>query len=113
MSSIKIFGVLLIAFSIVCAFLIVANQSIKPPGGHSLVGLIPQALVAAVIGIGLWLEHKRAGILFGILCALLSAWLCIGSLLTVPLPWLLINLSLAALLLAPCIAVARCWSILR
>jgi hypothetical protein len=60
-----------------------------------------------VLGIASAIGMRFAIYALALTCALTGLWLSIGSVLQVPFPWLLFNLAMAVVLMAPAAALAR------
>jgi hypothetical protein len=110
-SILKIFGWLTVAVGLI-GFIVRALNLARGgiPGGHDLTGLTPIAALTVLVGLGLILRRRWAAALSALLLGGVGLWLGVGSILTVPLPWSLINLTLAAVLLVPSVMVLRHWS---
>ena len=86
------------------------------PGAHGidnpLVGLWP-AGVLLVVGIGAILLARWAVLVLSLGFGAVAAWLAIGSIISVPFPWSLINIAFAAALCLPAVFAIRSWRHLR
>jgi hypothetical protein len=110
MSPFRVFGGLALAFGMLLLVIIVANLRTRGAGGHDLLPGTPFALLSVVIGIGLLLHRKWAAVLFAGALGITGLWLGIMSTVKVPMPWLILNVGLACVLLLPSAVVVRCWS---
>jgi hypothetical protein len=106
-------GTIVIAFAIVCLLLVAVNRYPAAHGGRDLSGGTFPATALLVIGVGLFFGKRLAAILFALITGIMGVWLCIGSLISVPMPFALINIAMGLGLLSPCIAVRRHWSELK
>jgi hypothetical protein len=86
------------------------------PGAHGIVnprlGLWHAALIV-VIGIGTLLLRRWAALLLALGCSGVAVWLVLGSIVSVPFPWCLINFAAAGVLFAPAAFTFKSWRQLR
>src|SRR5438128_2396658 len=83
--------------------------------GHMLpplnkTGVIRLSIIGSVgtaTGVGLLYLRKWAALYFSIATAVYGSWLIVGSVLSVPLPWMLINLALGAGFFVPVVATVK------
>jgi hypothetical protein len=95
-------------------FLFVVNAPTRRiPGTHNLASFIWPALYFAFVGIGLFRLRIWSAVLFALPLAAIAIWLTIGTIRAVPLPWTLINVLFAAMLMTPTIVLIRFRSVLR
>jgi hypothetical protein len=86
------------------------------PGAHGIESPKEGLWVAGVLlllGIGTILLRRWAVLILSFASGLVGVWLAIGSIISVPFPWLLINVACGAVLLTPVICAIRSWSYLR
>ncbi len=107
MTPFRLFGGLAVAFGILLLVTVVANQATSSPGGHNLLPLTPVALLSVLTGIGLLLQRKWAAVLFAVILGGTGLWLGIMSIMRVPMPWLILNVAFACILLVPSAVVIR------
>lgn len=105
----RIAVILLIAAS-VCFGVAFANQYASAAGGRDISGFYALGAMLTALALGMWAHWKPAAFLFIASSVCLAAWLVIGSLLSVPFPWWLINLLGAALMLIPSLKIIQHWS---
>jgi hypothetical protein len=110
MSIFKAFGVLAIALGTLALVAVVANVGKKGLGGHNLAPLAGVAVLSLLIGFGLLWHRKWAAVLFAVLLGGTGLWMGVMSIVRVPMPWLILNVGLACLLLAPGAVIVRRWS---
>jgi hypothetical protein len=110
MSIFKIFGWLTIGFGSLAIVAILANQERRALGGHSLLPFASVAVLIVLIGVGLLFHRKWAAALFAVLLGGIGLWLATMSVVRVPMPWLILNLGLAFVLIVPGILIVRRWS---
>jgi hypothetical protein len=110
MSAFRIFGLLLVGIGLLSLLAVAANVKTASLGGHDLSPAIAPSVFIIVVGVGLLLHHRWAAAIFAVISLGAGVAMGIGSLVTVPMPWSLINLGLAALIVLPAIVVIRRWS---
>ena len=115
MSPFKVFGVLSIAFGCVTLAAVLANMlsRAKASGGHDISSLWILAVLSWVLGGGLYCHHKWAAVAFATMLSLSGLCVAITSVGSVPMPWLIGNIVLGAIMLAPAIITIRSWHLLR
>src|SRR5687768_16852073 len=113
MSMFRIFGVSLMALGALGFAGVAANRGMAELGGNDLSGAAVPSVLDIIIGIGLVLHHRWAAITLAIASVAAALWMGIGSIVNVPVPWLFINLGMAAAFLLPAVVVLRCWSDLK
>jgi hypothetical protein len=113
MSIFKVFGWLTVAFGVVALFGVVANLKGKTFGGHSLAPFAGVAVLSILVGVGLLFHRKWAAVSFAVLLSCAGFWMGIMSVVRVPMPWLILNFSLACVLLVPSALVVFRWSELK
>ena len=109
----KYLGFAVFAFGIVLLGLTMGNDQRVHAGGHDLSGLAEPGMVCIVMGLGLYFGRKWAALLFALITGAAGVWLCVGSVLGVPMPYMLFNISMGCGLLAPALMLGRYWSILK
>ena len=67
-------------------------------------------LTATVVAIGLFLLRKWAAILFAAAAGAMATWLLVGTVVSVPLLYWIINFVFAFLLILPTVVIIRAWS---
>jgi hypothetical protein len=65
-----------------------------------------------VVGVGLLYRRKWAAICFYTALLAIALWLILGSLLSVPFPWNLFNITLGFALTFPIVTIVRAWPML-
>lgn len=106
----RTFGFIAITFGIVGLLVVAANLVRGSLGGHSLTALAGPSLLSIFIGIELLLRRKWAAIVFAAILGSTGLWMGIMSVMRVPMPWLIVNVGFACILLVPSAIVARGWS---
>lgn len=91
MWAIRAVGSLLLFSTFVCGLLIWANWHTASLGGHDLKPLAIPATISFVLGVGLLFRRKSAAVIVMLGSVGLAGWLIIGSIVQVPMPWLLLN----------------------
>ena len=109
----KFFGSALMFFAAVLVAVIILNRSTAARGGRDLFLLCPQALIYAVIGIGLLRHSQLAAFLFVCGSVGLGGFLIISSLMPDPFPVNLANVVFGSLLALPSVFMCKNWSMLR
>jgi hypothetical protein len=109
-SSFRLFGVLALAFGALGLIINFANFVTTSQGGHNLLPFAGVALLSILIGIGLLLRHKWAAVLFAVILGSTGLWLGTTSIMRVPMPWLILNVGFACVLLLPSAVLVRRWS---
>ena len=69
-------------------------------------------LVATLVAIGLFLLRKWAAVLFAVAAGAIATWLFIGTVMSVPVAYWIINFLFAFLLVLPTVVIIRAWSLL-
>lgn len=69
-------------------------------------------LTATVVAIGLFLLRKWAAVLFAVAAGAIATWLIVGTVISVPLAYWVINFLFAFLLILPTVVIIRAWSLL-
>lgn len=91
-----------------------ANRYAAEHGGHDLSGFFVLALVPLAMSIGLWFRWKPAVVAYLFATFSAALWLGIGSIVSVPFPWWVLNLVLGVLILVlPGIVLLGNWHRLR
>lgn len=106
----KTIGSVAVAFGALSLAVVAVNVWNGPSGGHDLRPFAPVSLLIISIGTGLWFGHRWAAALFVLVAGGTGLWLGVGSLVEVPMPWALLNVALASVLIVPAIVVVRRWS---
>ena len=89
-------------------YLVLANlQTRLVPGARDFVSFGWPALYFAIVGFGLLRLRLWAAILFALPLAIVGLWMMIGSIATVPLPWVLLSIVWSLVLLTPAFIVIR------
>ena len=101
----KTVGWLLLFLAALCCVLIVANWHTASLGGRDLKPLATPAVLCLILGIGVLFRRKSAALLVVVGCGLLSGWLVLGSLRSVPMPWVLFNVALGVTFLLPAVGI--------
>lgn len=94
--------------SAVISFAIHANKQSAALGGHDIKILIYPAVAFTVVGIGLVLLRRSAGLILCLASVAFAMWLVIGSVAHVPFPWLLVNFFMSILVLIPAAILVKC-----
>jgi hypothetical protein len=111
--SFRILGCLSVLAGIICFLLFSANAKAKQIGGHDISSIIYFSFFFIPVGIGLLFLWRVAAVLLSVPTAILGIYMIGGSIISVPFPWLLLNILLSILLLFPSWATWRRWSDLR
>jgi hypothetical protein len=105
-----VFGVLAVLFGVLALGVAIATSGNQALGGHSLAPIVPLAVFFVVVGVGMCFLKRWAAALFAGILAIAGVCITIGSVVSVPLPELLINLIYSGILLVPSVVTARRWS---
>jgi hypothetical protein len=105
MWTLRMIGCLLILLAIICVLLILANWHTASLGGRDLKPLALPALLFCFLGLGLLFRRKSAALLVVIGSIGWASWLIIGSIWSVPMPWLMMNVGFGIVILIPSIAI--------
>ena len=89
--------------------LVVLNRRAASHGGHDLSQLSVPAAILIILGVGLLRRQRWAIIVFIALNLLLSLVMIIGPLVSVPMPYTLVNVFLGSLFFGVGAVVFRCW----
>lgn len=109
----EILGVILIVMAALMLGAVIANIERAANGGHNLRPLLLPAVLLVILGIGLLFQHRWAAVLVSVIAAVCGGWVAIGSLITVPMPWSLLNVLFGGVIFSPSVLVWRHWSKLR
>jgi hypothetical protein len=113
MAFFKASGVCFVILAVLGFGAVVANRATAELGGHDLAPLSGPAALLLIIGCGLYLRRKWAALLFILVSVAIGGWMIVGSVLAVPMPWMMLNFCFGLGLMAPCALVRRNWSALR
>jgi len=105
----KLCGAAAIIFGVALVALAIANRDTAAKGGLDLGVLGPVGLAFFVTGALSWKQHRLATALLVLFAAAVGIWLVVGSTLSVPFPWSLINIGVGSLLVWPAIHLGRAW----
>ena len=100
-SNFYILGVVSSIFSVLMVVVFLMNRGMKEQGGHDLGYAVWVALYLAIVSVALFRRSIVASFLFSVPCALVGLWLCVGSIINVPMPWLLLNTLVACFFFLP------------
>jgi hypothetical protein len=103
----RVTGVAAAAYGASILLVAALNWPTRMSGGRDVSSIVVIGGPLLVLGIASALGVRFAIYALALSCSVAGLWLSVGSLWQVPFPWLLLNLGLAALLLAPFAALAR------
>jgi hypothetical protein len=98
---IRFLGFVSFVIGVALVALFFLNSNARTHGGHDVSASIYVALYCLLVGGGMLFNSRIAALLFSIPCAGLAIWLSVGSMRTVPFPWVLFNLAFSSCLLIP------------
>jgi hypothetical protein len=104
------------AFSVLLSLALGALSVTMNPGAHGIENPKEGLWLAGfllLLGIGTILLSRWAVLVLSLTSGCAGVWLGIGSIISVPFPWLLINIACGAALLTPVICAIRSWRYLR
>lgn len=97
-------GILSVCVGLLIGTIILLNSEARSHGGHNLLLLLPLCILLTVLGVGQMCRLMAALVLFSLLTALSGLWLIAGSIVNVPLPWLLVNVLMGVILCLPLVS---------
>lgn len=100
-SNYYILGVVSAILSVITLVVFLMNRGMKDYGGHDLGFAVWVALYLAIVSAALFRRSKVASFLFSVPCAFVGIWLCVGSVIYVPMPWLLLNIIVSCFFFLP------------
>ena len=109
-SDIRILGVLSAIASAVLLVVYFMNRGMAAQGGHDLGISIWVAAYLLAVSVPILMGSRIASLLFSVPCALVGLWLCVGSVLKVPMPWALLNILFALVAFIPLYVSVRSFS---
>jgi len=112
MWALRTVGCLLLLLALICVLLIAANWHTASIGGHNLRPLAIPSLAFCLLGFGIIFRRRSAALATIVGSIALATWLIVGSALHVPMPWLLLNVAFAILVLLPAGVLILHWKML-
>jgi hypothetical protein len=108
----KVFGILLLLFeaSMLAMLALPRVRALGPLDTAALIRISISTFSTIAVGIGLLYRRKWAALYFSLALSSIALWLIIASILYVPFPWNLVNITTGVILLLPPIAVIGSWS---
>ena len=85
------------------------NWHIASTGGINLRSLSIPAAALIVVGTGLLFRRRSAALIATLGSFAVTLWVLVGSVLNVPMPWLLVMVALAGIALAPAFVILKNW----
>lgn len=111
----KAFGALVLLFEVYMLAMFASEwvRGLCPTDTASIIRFSVFFFSTLVIGVGLLCGRKWAAFYFSLATSAMGLWVMIASILDVPFPWNLINITFGVILMLPTIGVIDSWSILK
>src|SRR5437016_4256358 len=93
----EVLGFLSIVAGILCVVVFFANAKTKHNGGHDISDIIYFSFFFIPVGAGLIFKWRIAAVLLSLPLGVVAVWMVVGSIVSVPFPWLLLNIFFGAL----------------
>lgn len=103
----RVVGFLTLALGMVCCVVSFANRHARQSGGRNIEWVGWLGMAVFTVGVFASLLKRWAVVLVCCAYAIVGGWLIIGSLFSVPFPWLLANISLGMLCMIPALSLLR------
>ncbi|MCF7855315.1 MAG: hypothetical protein K9N51_11000 [Candidatus Pacebacteria bacterium] len=100
-SNIRLLGFLVALLAIAVMHIFIMNRGMSAKGGHDLGMALWLSVYLFIVAVPMLIGSAYASLLFTVPCAVFGLWLCIGSVINVPMPWAFINVLMGVGLFAP------------
>jgi hypothetical protein len=109
----RVMGGLAILLGLLCLVLGLMNMTTRKHGGRDLSGIVSFAIYWIPVGIGMLFLRRLFAVLISVPSVGMGAWLIVGSVVHVPFPWMLINISVGCVCLIPGYLTIKAWNELK